>query len=60
VKNPGAPFIMGFQFSLIVCAGLLISDNSILADSVATVAYFLLVIGVVVQLVFYVLKKKEN
>jgi len=54
----GAPFIIGFQMLLIVCAGLLVSGGSFFANSVANVAYFLLVIGIFLQLVSYVLEKK--
>jgi hypothetical protein len=59
-RNPGAPFIIGFQVSLLVCAGLLISGGSVLVDGVATVAYFFLVFGVVLQLISYLVQKKEN
>ena len=52
--NPGAPFIIGFQLLLLVCAGLLIQGNSVMANEVAVYAYFLLVIGVVLQLIAYV------
>jgi len=51
--NPGASFIIGFQVLLIVCAGLLILGNSVWAEGVAVVAYFSLVIGVVLQLVSF-------
>lgn len=52
--NPGAPFIVSFQLLLLVCAGLLIQGNSVVANEVAVYAYFLLVIGVVMQLIAYV------
>ena len=51
--NPGAPFIIGFQLLLLVCAGLLFQENSVMANEVALSAYFLLVIGVILQLVAY-------
>lgn len=59
-ENPGATFIVGFQALLLVCAGLLIQGNSLLAEGVAIVAYFLLVIGVVRQLIFFVRHAKEE
>jgi len=59
-ENPGATFIIGFQALLLVCAGLLISGNSLLADGVAVVAYLSLVIGVVRQLIFFVRHAKEE
>jgi len=52
--NPGAILIVGFQVLLLACAGLLIAGLLGLAEGVAVVAYFLLVVGVVVQLVVFV------
>ena len=51
--NLGASFVIGFQVLLLVCAGLLILGNSVWAEGVAVVAYFSLVIGVVLQLVSF-------
>ena len=59
-ENPGATFIVGFQALLLVCAGLLIQGSSLLAEGVAIVAYFLLVIGIVRQLIFFVRHAKEQ
>ncbi len=58
-RNPTALFIMGFQILLLACAGLLISDNSFWAEGVAVVAYFSLVIGVVLQLISF-LRHREG
>jgi fumarate reductase subunit C len=52
-RNPEALFIVGFQVLLLVCAGLLISGSSFWAEGVAVVAYFSLVIGVVLQLISF-------
>ena len=52
-RNPGALFIVGFQVLLLVCAGLLFSGYSSWAEGVAVVAYFSLVIGVVLQLISF-------
>ena len=52
--NPGTIPIIGFQVLLLACAGLLIAGLPSLAEAVAVVAYFLLVAGVVVQLVVFV------
>lgn len=49
-ENLGAPFIIAFQTLLLVCAGLLIGGSSVWADRLAVVAYYSLVIGVVLQL----------
>ena len=59
-ENPGATFIVGFQALLLVCAGLLIQGNWLLAEGVAIVAYFSLVVGVVRQLIFFVRHAKEE
>jgi heme/copper-type cytochrome/quinol oxidase subunit 4 len=52
-ENPGAVFVLGFQILLATCAVLLVSGLSFLAEGVAVVAYFLLVVGVVLQLVCF-------
>lgn len=51
--NPGAVFVLGFQAVLGVCAVLLVFGSSFLAEGFAVVAYFLLVVGVVLQLVCF-------
>ena len=58
-KNPGAPFIIGFQLLLMGCAGLLIQEKSAIAEEVAIYAYFSLVAGVVLQLIAYVRHRNE-
>lgn len=50
-ENLGAPFIVAFQALLLVCAGLLIGDSSVWADGLTVVAYYSLVIGVILQLI---------
>ena len=59
-ENPGASFIIGFQILLLVCAGLLIVGNSVWADELAVVAYFSLVIGVVLQLISFLKHGKQE
>jgi len=59
-ENPGASFIVGFQILLLVCAGLLIVGNSVWADGLGVVAYFSLVIGVVLQLIFSLRSGKQE
>ena len=58
-ENPGASFIIGFQILLLVCAGLLILGNSVWAEGLAVVAYFSLVIGVVLQLISFMRHGEE-
>ena len=53
-ENPGALPVVGFQFLLLVCAFLLAFGVGDVAEGLAVVAYFLLVAGVVFQLVDYV------
>jgi ABC-type iron transport system FetAB permease component len=59
-ENPGALFVIAFQILLLVCAGLLIGGNSVWADGLAVVAYFSLVIGVVLQLIFFLRHGKQE
>ena len=59
-ENPGASFIVGFQILLLVCVGLLIFDCSFLAEGVAVVAYFLLLTGVVLQLISFLRHGKQE
>jgi len=59
-ENLGVPFIIVFQVLLLICAGLLIIGNAELANGVATGAYFLLVIGVFLQLVSFIRLGKEG
>lgn len=51
--NPGALPILGFQALLIACAVLLVFSMNETADSLAVAAYFLLVAGVLTQLIDY-------
>lgn len=53
-ENPGALFIIGFQVFLLVCGGLSIIGNSEWANGVAIAAYFLLVIGAILQFISFV------
>jgi hypothetical protein len=53
-ENPGALFIVGFQVLLVACAVILVFGTGWLAEGVAVVAYFMLVAGVVTQLVCFV------
>jgi len=52
--NPGAVFVLGFQVLLVACAAVLVFGMAWLAEFVAVGAYFLLVVGVVLQLVCFV------
>lgn len=54
VKNLGVPFILGFQILLLTCGLLLIQGNTTLANNMAVYAYYLLVLGVVLQLVCFI------
>jgi hypothetical protein len=51
---------MGFQTLLLFCAVLLIQGNTVLANEVAIYAYYLLVMGVVLQLVSFLKYKGEE
>lgn len=52
-ENPGSLFIVGLQVLLAACAVMLVFGTGWLADGVAVVAYFMLVAGIVVQLVCF-------
>lgn len=52
-------FVIGFQALLLMCAGLLVSGSSALANEVASFAYFFLVFGVVLQLVSYFVEQRK-
>jgi len=58
-RNPETLFIVVFQVLLLVCVGLFISGNSFWAEGLAVVAYFSLVIGVVLQLISF-LRHRES
>lgn len=53
-ENPGAVFVLGFQVLLLACAFLLVFGMVSLAEGFAVGAFFLLVVGVVLQLVCFV------
>lgn len=52
-ENPSAWFILAFQVLLVSCALMLVFGFSNLAEGVAVVAYFALVVGVTVQLIWF-------
>jgi hypothetical protein len=58
-ENPGALFIVGFQVLLAACAALLVLGLAASAEGVAVGAYFLLVIGVVLQLIWFVRRDRH-
>lgn len=60
-EKPSAPYIIGFIILLTLCAFLLILHLEPVAEEIATIAYFLLVVGVGIE--FYQLitaQKKES
>jgi hypothetical protein len=58
-ENPAALFIVGFQVLLVACAALLVLGLASSAEGVAVGAYFLLVAGVVLQLVWFVRRDRH-
>ena len=56
-ENFGAPFVVGFMLLLLICAGLLVEGNSNLAEGIAIYAYYLLIIGVILQLISFLRHK---
>jgi hypothetical protein len=60
-ENWGSPFLIGFMVLLLIVAVLFSSGSSILADTVAVNAYYILAIGVVLQLICtFRVRKKIN
>lgn len=59
-SNPGAPFIISFIALLVSAAVWLVRGNSELADQLAVYAYYLLVFGVIAQIVSFVVRRKET
>lgn len=58
-EKPSAPFIIGFMLLLIICAILLMLKLEKVAKDLANIAYFLLVIGVVIE-VYQFIKHGER
>ncbi len=56
-SNYGAPFVIAFMVLLITAAIYLAMDNKDIADQLAVYAYYMLVIGVIGQIVAFVRKK---
>ena len=59
-ENPGAPFIMGFMALLLSCAVLLTMGHTPQANKTAEYAYYLLVIGVILQFVSFVKEERAK
>lgn len=60
LEGLGVPFIIGFQVLLLMSALFLIQDNSMLANEIAIYAYYLLVIGVFLQLLSFIGHKETE
>lgn len=59
-ENPGAGFILAFQTLLATCAVMLVLGLTSLAEDLAVVAYFALVAGVVLQLIWFVRRPMDG
>jgi hypothetical protein len=59
-ENPGAPFILGFQTLLIACVALLVNGAEAMANELAVYAYYMLVIGVLLQLASYIREERRR
>lgn len=59
-ENWGAPFIVGFMLLLMVSAVFLSISLPVIADGVAIIAYYALVVGVVLQLGCFLKCNKKN
>jgi len=52
-ENWGTPFIAGFMIILLVAAASMVTGSEALANELANYAYFALVVGVVLRLVYF-------
>ena len=59
-ENWGAPFIIAFMVLLMVCAGMLAFGNEALANEVAVYAYYMLVVGVALQLAAFIRDERRE
>jgi len=59
-ENWGAPFIVGFMLLLMVAAASLSMGLAALANEVAIYAYYALVVGVFLQLAYFLKYAKRN
>jgi hypothetical protein len=59
-ENWGAPFVVGFMALLTLAAVCLLMDFAVLANEVAVYAYFALVIGVLLQLICFLIYDKRS
>jgi hypothetical protein len=57
-ENWGAPFVVGFMALLMVAAVFLLMDFAVLANEVSVYAYYVLVVGVILQLVCFLKYRK--
>jgi len=60
VENPRRLFVLVFQALLLMAAGLLILGDSFLANVIATVAFFSLVIGVALHVINFIRHNGES
>ncbi len=58
-EKPSAPFIIAFMALLVICAFLLIFKSEKMAEQVANIAYFSLVIGVGIE-IYHMIKHGEH
>lgn len=59
-ENPGSPFIIAFMIVLVSAAIALALNVEELANELAEVAYYFLVVGVVLQLISVVREEKRK
>ncbi len=59
-ENPGASFIIGFVALLLSCIVLLSTGHTPQVNMIAEYAYYLLVIGVVLQFVSFVKEERTK
>lgn len=60
VENPGAPFILSFQLLLIVYLILLIKGAEAMVNNLVVYAYYVLTIGILLQIFSYIRGKRRR
>jgi len=58
-RGPGTPYVSGFIFILLFCAILLVFSLEPLANQLAIIGYYLLVVGVLKELISFAKEKKS-
>jgi hypothetical protein len=59
-ENPGTPFILGFIILLVSAAVLLVAGKSDEANATAVYAFYSIVLGIIIQVVFIIREERKH